>query len=80
MKISLTVEVTRSITPYEGNTKKHFKLKDLYNGYVIGYYDTIAEVTRAALAYNNDCEGDWLPQLRELNPKTGLYAVCNKEF
>lgn len=76
MKVSLTIEIKKEKSMY----KKHFKLKDSYNGYVIGYYDTISEVKRAVLAYDNDCEGDWLPQLRELNPKTGLYALCNKEI
>lgn len=62
--------------------KKRFKLKDVMDGaYTIGYFDTMAEVKRAALAYDDDVDGDeWMPELRELNPETGKYKLYTKEW
>lgn len=55
--------------------KKRYKLKDLDNGDVIGYFDTMREVRKACKDYNIECEGDWMPQLREYNPETGKYKI-----
>jgi hypothetical protein len=53
--------------------KKRFKLKDLENNDTIGYFDTRKELNKAWDEYNDDCEGAWMPEIRELNPETGKY-------
>lgn len=61
-------------------SKKRFKLKDVEDGlFTIGYFDTMAEVKRAALAYDDDVD-EWMPELRVLNPETGKYRLYTKEW
>lgn len=56
-------------------TGKKFKLKDLMNGDVVGYFDTVAEMEKAFNNYDRQCEGDWYPEEREFNPETGKYKL-----
>lgn len=54
-------------------SKPKYKLKDMYNGDIIGYFDSMAKLRKAYRQYDKSCEGDWMPEIRVLNPETEKY-------
>lgn len=55
---------------------KKYKLKDLYNGDVIGYFNAKTELYKAQRNYDELVEGDWIPEIRIFNPETGKYRIA----
>lgn len=59
----------------------YFKLKDIDNGETICRSDNLNDIKKEAYAYDNECEGDWLPrcikyETRESDGKTKSFAVA----
>lgn len=59
--------------------KPKYKLRDLYNGDTIGYFDTMAEVKNAMKKYSECCEDDWIPAIKTLDSKSGKYRFVTDD-
>lgn len=57
---------------------KKYKMKDLENGDT-WYFDSTSEMKNTAYNYTNDCEGDWIPEFRILNPLTEKYRKMTED-